>query len=145
MTSERQMSYEPVVGDKIRFVVPTNEVFAQAEPGDIGTVVAGNGDLFLVNLEKEDHGGLISMSYRTSIRIPHDLMRIELIERVPTPCYNNVDVDAVIQSRKLEDIPGCCDVEIKALTLHQMCKEIRRYRIDEKSRIERSQRGETEA
>lgn len=143
MTSERRMSYEPVVGDKVIFLCWTKDEEATAEEGEIGEVTFVSGSDFQVRLH--EYQDCIRMNTGASTRIPHDLMRIDVVERVPTPCENNVDVDSVIQSRKLEDIPGCHDVEIKALTLHQMCQEIRKFRIEEKNRIERSLRMSREA
>lgn len=144
MTTEQQMSYRPEVGDKVRFLMKTfraDNSFTVAERGDEGIVTMATDDIFYVQLNQED-GGVIVMRQRASVRIPHDLMRIECIEPVPTPCYNQVDVDAVM--RRIGDKSSChdvgVDVELKVLTVMEMCRELRRYRLEEKER--RAEDGE---
>ncbi len=129
MNNEQKMSYQPIVGDKCKFVIFTRDHSVLAEVGDTGYVLAADTELFFIRLDKNQE--LIGMRTNDSTRTPHDLTRIEWTERVPTPCKNNVDIDAVIRTRQLEEIPSCADVEIKALTLHEMCREIRMYRLAE--------------
>lgn len=143
MTSELQMSYRPEVGDKVRFLMPTYErstfefsEASKAEDGDEGIVTMATDDIFYVTLTKDADvgGGVVVMRQKASVRIPHDLMRIECYEPVPTPCYNQVDVDAVM--RRCGEKPSCHDVELKVLTVMEMCRELRRYRLEEKERAE---------
>ncbi len=129
MNNEQKMSYQPVVGDKCKFLMLTRDCSVVAEEGDTGYVLATDGREFFIRLDKNERN--IHMAISVDSRIPHDLTRIEWTERVPTPCKNNVDIDAVIRTRQLEEIPSCADVEIKALTLHEMCREIRMYRLAE--------------
>lgn len=136
MTTDEQMAYEPMVGDKVGFVVYTvdntySERGDTAERGDQGVVVVVAGDTFYVDLAK---GGRIFMHQKASQRIPHDLMRIECVDQVPTPCCNQVDVDAVM--RRCADKVTCDDVELKVLTVMEMCRELRRYRLEEKEKLE---------
>ncbi len=138
MTNERRMSYEPQVGDKVRFLMDTYDetyrpVWAFAL--DTGRVDLVAGDIFRVAVERSDGTyGYIQMCSGPSARIPHCLTRIECIESVPTPCSNQVDVDAVM--RRCGDKVSCDDVELKVLTVMEMCREIRRYRLEEKARKE---------
>ncbi len=132
MNHESQMSYQPVVGDKVKFIMWTRSGSVVANEGDTGVVVATDESHFFIRLDKNSQ--LIHMTIHGENHIPHDLTRIEYIERVPTPCRDQVDIDKVIRTRGLEDIPSCSDVSIKALTLHLMCREIRKYRLEEKAR-----------
>ncbi len=132
MTVDQLMRYEPQVGDKVRFLQFTREGDTKAEPGDTGYVYAAAGSDFVVRLDREPGYNVIFMCAHGSKRIPHDLMRIECYEKTPTPCENNIDVDAVIETRKLNEIDSSQDVEIKAMTLLMMCQEIRQYRLTEK-------------
>lgn len=134
MTNERLMSYEPVVGDKVRFLMDTSDWDGLAKAGEIGTVSVITEVAFYIRLS--DHR-VITMKTHGAHRIPHDLMRIECTEPVPTPCYNQVDVDAVI--KRCGDKPSCHDVTLKFLTVMEVCRELRRYRLEEKERAEASE------
>ncbi len=160
MTSERNMSYEPQVGDKVRFLIDTCEegysrVWAYAGDEGVVDIVTDDREFRIhitVHRASAEHPKLeeikdsyIWMRCQGSLkqqRIPHDLMRIECYEPVPTPCSNQVDVDAVM--RRCGDKPSCHDVELKVLTVMEMCRELRRYRLEEKERAdeERAEGGE---
>jgi hypothetical protein len=139
MTTEQQMSYEPAVGDKVRFLMDTYDNTFQsfwAKAEDVGTVAIVAGDMFRIDIEHHQAGYVYMHLHgpRNIQRIPHDLMRIKCYEPVPTPCENQVDIDAVM--RRCGDKPSCHDVELKVLTVMQMCRELRRYRLEEKARKE---------
>lgn len=136
VTTEQQMSYEPAVGDKVRFLMDTYDesfkpFWAHAEDTGVVKIVAG--DVFRIDVDKPDGTyGYVYMCSKSSQRLPHDLMHIECVASVPTPCQNQVDVDAVI--KRCGDAPSCHDVEFKVLTIMEMCRELRRYRLEEKAR-----------
>ncbi len=141
MNRDTMMDYEPVEGDVLLFQMPvrcerTGDTISRGERGLVRGVYADNN--FIVSARNDaEPERVVHLLRRGGRRIPCDLMCVELIERVPTPVPNcEVDVDAVIASRELEDIPGCHDVSIKAATLHAMCKEIRRFRMTMKQETE---------
>ncbi len=127
MNTESKFSYQPVVGDKVKFIMRKKSGLAEALPGDTGVITSVDNPIFLIKLDKDRRQ--VVMCDPNIDCIPHDLSRIDYIERVPTPCQNAVDIDAVIKKFDLENASSAAEAEIKNLTLHMMCREIREARM----------------